>query len=203
MMQTDKMTPSRGFHSDNFWVNKHYDEKMEARRTETSKASKDKKHKGAELESGTAETTELSDRIKLLYGKSTKEGYVNLQELEVLSEKGDTLYPYSDDFIAMLNDEHNGIRIKGFRLLCKQAKWDSDNKINEAIDDMLAALRDEKPTAVRQALQYLKYVVPYKKELNERIKKAALSIDYLQFKDTMRPLIVKDVQCLLQLIEKQ
>jgi len=197
------MAPSRGFHSDNFWVNKYYDERMERGRMETAKASKKKRNKETKLKNETAEIVEISDRIKLLYEKNTKDAYENLQELEALSEKDDALYLYTDEFIAMLKNKQYCIRVRGFRLLCKQAKWDDGNKINTAIDDIAAALNDEKPTAIRQALQYLMYVVPYKKELNDKIREAALSIDLSRLKDTMRPLIAKDIQVLLQLIEEK
>jgi len=196
------MAPSRGFHSDNFWVNKNYDERMERERMETAKASEKKTNNETKLKNGTAEIVEISDRIKLLYGKNTKDAYKNLQELEALSEKDNVLYLYTDEFIAMLKNKQYSIRVRGFRLLCKQAKWDNDNKINTAIDDIAAALNDEKPTAIRQALQYLMYVVLYKKELNDKIREAVLSIDLSRFKDTMRPLIAKDIQVLLQLIEE-
>lgn len=146
---------------------------------------------------------EIRDKIRRLYEKDTKDAYANLQELEAISECKDILYAYLDEFISMLKSEKYVVRVRGFRLLCKQAKWDGGNKIDEAIEDILAAVHDEKPTAVRQALQYLEYIVPYKKGLNDRIKEAALSIDCSVLKDTMRPLIAKDIQNLVQLIETQ
>lgn len=152
---------------------------------------------------GMVKIMEISDRIKCLYDKDTKAALTNLQELEVISECDDILYSYLNDFLTMLKSEKYVIRVRGFRLLCKQAKWDNDNKINEAIEDILTAVYDEKPTAVRQVLQYLEYIVPYKKELSDRIKETALSIDCSGFKDTMRPLIAKDIQNLIHLIEAQ
>jgi len=146
---------------------------------------------------------EISDKIKCLYDKDTKNAYANLKELELICEKEDILYPYLDEFIEMIKSEKYAIRVRGFRLLCKQAKWDRDNRINEVIEDILAAVNDEKPTAVRQALQYLEYVVPYKKELGNKIKEMALAIDCSKFKDTMRPLIEKDIQRLVQFVETQ
>ncbi len=146
---------------------------------------------------------DISNKIELLYEGDTKEAYAILQELETLSEKEDLLYSYINEFISMLNSEKYIIRVRGFRLLCKQAKWDKDNKIDRAIEEILNAISDEKPTAVRQALQYLEYMVPYKKNLNERMKQKVLSIDCSLFKDTMQPLIEKDIQSLVRQIEAQ
>lgn len=146
---------------------------------------------------------DISDKIKLLYDKDTKAAYTNLKELEELSEKENILYPYFDEFISMLRSEKYVIRARGIRLLCKQAKWDDYDKIDKAIEEILIAVRDEKPTAVRQALQYLEYVVPYKKKLNDIIKQVAFSIDCSIFNDSMKPLISKDIQSLVRLIDAQ
>jgi hypothetical protein len=146
---------------------------------------------------------ETSDKIKLLYDKGTRVSYANLLELEEISECDNTLYSYLNEFIAMLKSEKYVIRVRGFRLLCKQAKWDVDDKINEVITEILFAVNDEKPTAARQALQYLTYIVLNKKELIGIIKEAVLSIDCSRFKDTMRPLIEKDIQTLIKVMDTQ
>lgn len=144
---------------------------------------------------------EIKRKIESLEEGDTKSAYENLKELEAISEQKNVLYPYMDKFISMLNSEKYVIRVRGFRLLCKQAKWDTDSKINDNINDILTAVNDEKPTAVRQALKYLKFVVPYKKELNSIIKQAVLKIDCSGYKDTMQPLIKKDIQNLARQID--
>ncbi|WP_283675622.1 hypothetical protein [Butyricicoccus sp. Marseille-Q5471] len=111
------------------------------------------------------------------------------------------LYFYLNEFIAMLKSEKYVVRVRGFRLLCKQAKWDVDNIIDKNIEEILLAVYDKKPTAVRQTLQYLRYIVPLKKGLNSKIKDTVLSIDCSQFKETMRPLIEKDIHNLIADIE--
>lgn len=145
--------------------------------------------------------TDVNERIAGLYEKDTRIAYANLQQLEAISEQENVLYPYLGEFIAMLKIGHYVIRVRGFRLLCMQAKWDEAGLIDQAADDILAAVDDEKPTAVRQALQYLHHMVPYKKGLHGKIRNTALSIDLSRFKDTMAPLIMKDIDSLLQAIE--
>lgn len=138
--------------------------------------------------------------IDKLYDKDTSKAFEDLKELELLSDNSNILYPYLGKFVEMVNSEKYVIRVRGFRLFCKQAKWDTENIINKCIDSVLVLLDDEKPTAIRQAIQYLEYIVPHKKELNGKIEASVLSIDCLKFKDTMRPLIEKDIQRLLRLI---
>lgn len=144
---------------------------------------------------------ERSDRINFLYDKDTKVAYANLRELEAISEYENILYHYLNEFINMLKSDKYVVRVRGFRLLCKQAKWDVDNIIEKNIEKILFAVHDEKPTAVRQALQYLRYMMPFKRGLHSKIKDAVLSIDCSQFKDTMRPLIEKDIRNLIADIE--
>lgn len=144
---------------------------------------------------------DVNERIASLYEKDTKTAYANLLELEAVSERENTLHPYLGEFIAMLQSGQYVIRVRGFRLLCKQAKWDEERLIDESIDSILAAVQDEKPTAVRQALQYLHYMAACKPQLHGKIKDAALAIDLSRFRDTMAPLIMKDIDSLLGAIE--
>jgi len=144
--------------------------------------------------------TSIDESISKLYEKDISEGYKNLQELEALSEKDNSLYPYIDEFISMLGSDKYVVRVRGFRLLCKQAQWDDNRRIDNAIDKIMAFLNDDKPTAVRQALKSLEDVVIHKKNLCASIKATVMTLDYSHFKDTMRPLIEKDIHSLLLLI---
>lgn len=143
---------------------------------------------------------DIQSKIEQLYDKDTKAAYDTLQELEAISETEDTLYSYFDEYVSMLKSKKYIMRVRGIRLICKQAQWDKSSKIDTAIDDILAALQDEKPTAVRQVLKYLQYILPYKRNLYGQIRQAVCSIDYTIYKDTMRPLIAKDIKELLQMI---
>lgn len=144
---------------------------------------------------------ESDAKIMLLYDKDPSIAYKNLQELESLSEASNDLYPYLDEFLAMLKSEKYVLRVRGFRLLCKQAKWDTANRINGEIDTILQALDDEKPTAVRQKLKALEDIVLCKKALHQKIRDRVLSLDDLRFQDTMHPLIQQDIQKLLYVMD--
>ncbi len=145
---------------------------------------------------------DVAELFAMLSGKETAEAYDALKRLEAISDGSDAVYPYIDDMISMLKSEKYVIRVRGFRLLCMQARWDSKGKIDEAAGEILRALDNEKPTAVRQYLQYLKYVAQHKAQLRETVKNAALAVDVTGFKDTMRPLIEKDIQNLVQYIDE-
>jgi hypothetical protein len=143
---------------------------------------------------------DINIMIKSLYSKDTSEAYKILLELEQISEKENFLYNYFDEFVQMIDNEKYDIRVRGYRLLCKQAKWDKGNKINKIIDKILLEIEDEKPIAVRMKLKALEDIVLNKKELNGKIKKKILEMDCSKYKDTMQPLILKDTENILSLI---
>ena len=144
---------------------------------------------------------ELDILMSILTAKDTKQGYGAFLELERLSEETDDLYPYTERFADMVSDRAWAVRCRGFRLFCKQARWDTDGVIDCCLDRALAILEDEKPTAVRQALAALLDVTPYKRELWPAIRQRVEAIDLMHYKDSMAPLIEKDVQKLLDAIK--
>lgn len=143
------------------------------------------------------DTASIPFMMEQLEGKDTSAGYKNLQELERISDETGLLYQYTDKFVQMINDDKYVIRVRGFRLFCKQAKWDADRKLDENIEIAMKILNDSKPTAVRQALAALHEVIHYKPMLREKIYKAALAIDIMKYKESMQSLIEKDIQSLL------
>lgn len=147
-------------------------------------------------------TADIASLISMLETKDTSAAYKALQELEQISDETGSIYAYIEKFINMISSDKYVIRVRGFRLFCKQAKWDRDNILDENIDAALCILNDEKPTAVRQALAALSDVVRYKPELRETLKRAISDINYLRYKDTMHSLIAKDIQGVLGLIKE-
>ena len=144
---------------------------------------------------------ELDILLSMLTAKDTKQGYGAFLELERLSEESDDLYPYTERFADMVSDRAWAVRCRGFRLFCKQARWDGDGVIDRHLDRALSILEDEKPTAVRQALAALLDVVPYKRALWPTIRKRLESMDLTRYKDSMAPLIQKDIQRLLDTMQ--
>lgn len=98
----------------------------------------------------------------------------------------------------MLLDEKSYIKMRGFRIICKLSKWDNDNKINNIIDILLQVLDDEKPTIVRQCLSSLNNLLLYKIDLSEKVENKLKKLDLSKYKDTMKPLIKKDIDFILK-----
>lgn len=147
------------------------------------------------------ERPQYADRIPGLLAaldeKDSADAYQALLELEMISDNTGLLYPYTEKFVSMLGSDKYAVRVRGIRMFCKQARWDADNKLDESIDAALSILKDDRPTAVRQALAALKEVVGFKPSLRETVFRAALDIDIARYKDTMHSLLNKDIRELL------
>ena len=87
-------------------------------------------------------------------------------------------------------------------LIVANAKWDAENKIDTVIDKYLAVLGDEKPISVRQCIQALQEIVPYKQHLLGKITESLTSIELEAVKDTMRKSILVDILSVLAMIRK-
>ena len=144
---------------------------------------------------------ELDMMMDILTAKDTKQGYGAIMEMERLSEETDDLYHYTEGVEEMISEKAWDVRCRGFRLFCKQARWDDDGVIDRCLERAMAILEDEKPTAVRLALAALLDVTPYKRELWPAIRQRVEAIDLMHYKDSMAPLIEKDVQKLLDAIK--
>ena len=133
------------------------------------------------------------DIIAGLQNKNDKEAHQLLLQLESRSAETEELYAYFEDFLGLLKGKSSYVRTRGFRLICALAQWDHENKIERNIDTLLSMLDDEKPTAVRQCLAALHNVVLYQPKLSEIIEIKLDQMDLSKYKDSMSPLIQKDI----------
>lgn len=133
------------------------------------------------------------DIIAGLQNKNDKEAHQLLLQLESRSAENDELYAYFEDFLGLLKEKSSYVRTRGFRLICALAQWDHENKIERNIDTLFSMLDDEKPTAVRQCLAALHNVVLYQPKLSEIIEIKLDQMDLSKYKDSMSPLIQKDI----------
>ncbi len=86
-------------------------------------------------------------------------------------------------------------------MICNQARWADKGQIEVVFSQMKALLYDVKPTVVRQCLGALHEVILYRPEMIELIRDAVNKIDLSVYKDSMSPLIKKDMDELLGQIE--
>lgn len=145
---------------------------------------------------------ELSQLVELLSEKDDKIRYQALLLLQSRSEDKDDVYPYWDVFCTKLKSDNSYQRSIGLMLLADNVKWDTNNKIDAALDDYLAILTDEKPITIRQCIQSLSKLVSYKPHLAQKLADELMALDLLQVKETMRKLILMDILTVLLQIRK-
>lgn len=144
----------------------------------------------------------MKDIIKEITQKDDNLAYAKVKEIVEASKLSNDYYQFFDDFSMLLNDSKSYIRTRGFILYCVQARWD-DERIKKALPSMVKLFNDSKPTVVRQCLQAIKEVVIYLPDLCPDILKSLQSIDLFQYKDSMSPLIKKDIESVIELINQQ
>lgn len=140
----------------------------------------------------------MKEKIENLYNKDNNSAYKTLLDLEVITIESNELYSYFDLLLKMLNDERTFIRVRGFRLICCLAKWDTENKINDNIDIILKELEDEKGTSVRQCLEKLNQILIYKIELTNIIASKLRNLELSKYKESMQSLIKNDLEHILE-----
>lgn len=143
----------------------------------------------------------MDDIISKLKDKNEKAAYEFAKKIGVESAESDKYLKYIHEFSDMLEDHNSYVRTRAFFLICNQARWDDDGQIEDVFGRMSNLLYDSKPTVVRQCLAALHEVVLYRPEMADGIIEAVGKIDITKYKDSMSPLIKKDIEELLALIQ--
>ena len=133
------------------------------------------------------------DIKNILTAKDESKAYAEVKKMLAESEKSNKYYEYIDEFIELLSNNKSYVRTRAFLLCSKQARWDKEGKLKNILPSMLVLLHDEKPTVVRQCLNALKEVVAYLPDTIKIIEKELKKIDLSKYKDSMSPLIQKDI----------
>lgn len=137
----------------------------------------------------------------ILYGKEKWDIWRKFQEIENSIEESDKLYECFDDIAKMLYEEESYLKMRGFRIICRLSKWDREHKIEGLVDDLLQVLDSKQPTIVRQCLSSLHPLLLYHKVLCSKVENKLNNMDLSKYKDSMRPLIEKDIASVLKIIE--
>lgn len=109
------------------------------------------------------------------------------------SQETDQWYDYFADFALLLNHPKSLVRNRALHILAANAQWDEENRFDAILPDYLSHITDEKPITARQCIQALAQVGLKKPRYIERILSSLRSADLSKYKDSMRPLIEKDI----------
>ena len=114
---------------------------------------------------------------------------------KIISESKDTdeWYKYFDDFASLLNHPKSLVRNRVLYILAANAQWDDENRFDAIISDYLVHVTDEKPITARQCIKALAQVGVAKPQYIPRILLCLHEADLSKYKDSMRPLIERDM----------
>ena len=114
---------------------------------------------------------------------------------QIISESQDTdqWYGYFDAFASLLNHPKAFVRNRALHILAANAQWDDENRFDAIISDYLVHVTDEKPITARQCIKALAQVGEAKPQYIPRILSCFQEADLSKYKDSMRPLIERDM----------
>ncbi|MDD6038894.1 MAG: SufBD protein [bacterium] len=110
------------------------------------------------------------------------------------SEDSDAWYEYFDDFATLLDHPKSLVRNRALFILAANAQWDEENRFDAILSDYLKHVTDEKPITARQCIQALAQVGLAKPSYIPRILECLEQADLSKYRDSMRPLIEKDIE---------
>jgi hypothetical protein len=148
------------------------------------------------------ETHDIEFLVKLLAEKDDKIRYPALLLLLSRSAISSDVCAYWDVFSEKLKSDNSYQRSIGMMLIAENARWDKSGRLDDMLDDYFALFHDEKPITIRQSIQALKSILPYKPHLASRIASALMKIDLAGIRETMRKLILVDILEILADIRK-
>ena len=109
------------------------------------------------------------------------------------SQETDEWYEYFDDFASLLDHPKSLVRNRVLHILAANAQWDAENRFDAILSDFLTHITDEKPITARQYVKALAQVGVAKPQYIPRILSCFQEADLSKYKDSMRPLIERDM----------
>ena len=136
----------------------------------------------------------MQDIIAKLTSKDDKYACAAAEKIISESQDTDEWYEYFDTFVSLLNHPKSLVRNRALYILAANAQWDDENRFDAILPEFLSHITDEKPITARQCIKALSQAGESKPEYIPRITDALREADLSQYKDSMRPLIKKDIE---------
>ena len=135
----------------------------------------------------------MKEILLKLTSKDDKYAYAIADKIISESQDSDEWYEYFDDFASLLNHPNSLVRNRVLYILAANAQWDDENRFDAILDDYLAHITDEKPITARRCIKALAQVGKAKLQYIPRIIDCFHSANLSVYRDSMRPLIERDM----------
>lgn len=135
----------------------------------------------------------MQEIIEKLIAKDDKFACAFADKIIEESREIDAWYEYFDAFASLLSHPKSLVRNRALHILAANAQWDEENRFDAILPEFLRHVTDEKPITARQCIQALAQVGLAKPQYIPQILDCFHKADLLKYKDSMRPLIEKDM----------
>ena len=138
------------------------------------------------------------DIIAMLTAKDDK--YACACADKIISESGETdeWYEYFEEAASLLSHPNSLVRNRALYVLAANARWDDENRFEAILPSYLSHITDEKPITARQCVKALAQIGQAKPNLIPEILSGLQTADLSRYKDSMRPLIEKDIKATVE-----
>lgn len=141
--------------------------------------------------------------ITMLTSKDDKAACAYAEKIIAESRESDAWYDCFDEFASLLNHPKSLVRNRALNILAANAGWDDENRFDGILPDYLSHITDEKPITARQCIKALAEVGQAKPQYIPEILSALQSAELSQYKDSMRPLVEKDIRETMERLTKE
>lgn len=132
--------------------------------------------------------------IAQLTAKPDKAACEFAEKIIAESQETDVWYGCFDDFVSLLDHSKSLVRNRAINILAANARWDEENRFDRVLPDFLSHITDEKPITARQCIKALAQIGAAKPQHITEILVCLKAADLSKYKDSMRPLIEKDIE---------
>ena len=135
----------------------------------------------------------MREIINKLTAKDDKFACAAADKIIAESRETDAWYEYFEAFASLLNHPKSLVRNRALHILAANARWDVENRFDAILPEFLTHVTDEKPITARQCIQALTQVGLAKPRYIPQILECFHNADLSKYKDSMRPLLEKDM----------
>ena len=132
--------------------------------------------------------------LAALTGKNDKYACELTEKIIKESRESEEWYDYFQDFVPLLRHPKSLVRNRALTILASNAQWDTENRFDQLLSEYLSHITDEKPITARVCIQTLPELAQAKPQYIPVILRALEEAELSKYKDSMRPLIEKDIQ---------
>ena len=132
--------------------------------------------------------------VQKLTSKDDKNACAFTDRIVAESHDTDEWYEYFEDVASLLDHPKSLVRNRALNILAANAQWDEENRFVTILPDYLKHITDEKPITARQCVKALAQAGLAKPQYIPQILSALRSADLSKYKDSMRPLIERDME---------